>query len=112
MQFDQSGFQAGMAQFVIIVSMCAEWIIVAKIASTMVSGGITDERAFSALNCISNDLYNRLDTNLEAYINSRIHLSDPNSRICSPLPHFLMNSCRQGSRLSKFTTGCIERLNS
>jgi hypothetical protein len=32
----------------------------------MVSGSVSDERAFSAMNFIKNDLRNRLDTNLEA----------------------------------------------
>jgi hypothetical protein len=32
----------------------------------MVSGSVSDERTFSAMNFIKNDLCNRLDTNLEA----------------------------------------------
>jgi hypothetical protein len=32
----------------------------------MVSGSVSDKRAFSAMNFIKNDLRNRLDTNLEA----------------------------------------------
>jgi hypothetical protein len=46
----------------------SEWIIVTKMALAMVSGSVSDERTFSAMNCIKNDLRNRLDTNLEAWL--------------------------------------------
>jgi hypothetical protein len=59
-------FWRSMAQFDIIPRKCSEWIIVAKLALTMVSGSVSDGRAFSAMNSTKNDLRNRLDTNLEA----------------------------------------------
>jgi hypothetical protein len=59
-------FWRSMSSFEVIPQKCSEWIKVAKIALTMVSGSVADERAFSAMNFIKNDLRNRLDTNLEA----------------------------------------------
>jgi hypothetical protein len=38
-----------------------------KVALTMISGSFENERAFSAMNFIKNDLRNWLDTNLEAW---------------------------------------------
>jgi hypothetical protein len=59
-------FCRSMAQFDIIPMKCSEWIIVTKMALAMVSGSVSDERAFAAMYFIKNDLRNRLDTNLEA----------------------------------------------
>jgi hypothetical protein len=72
--------------------------IVAKKALAMVSGSLSDERAFSAMKFIKNDLLYGLDTNLEACLLCT-------SSHCSPLPHFLMNSCSRGSRACKLPTG-------
>jgi hypothetical protein len=43
-------FWRSMAQFDIIRKKCSEWIIVTKMALAMVSGSVSDERAFSAMN--------------------------------------------------------------
>lgn len=55
-----------MHSFETISISCSEWVIAANIVLTMISGSVADERAFSAMKFIKNDLRNRLDVNLEA----------------------------------------------
>jgi hypothetical protein len=45
-----------MGQFDMIPRKCSEWITVARIALTKVRGSVSDERAFSSLNFMKNDL--------------------------------------------------------
>jgi hypothetical protein len=59
-------FWRSTAQFDIIPRKSSEWIIVTKMGLAMVSGSVSDERAFSVMKFRKNDLSNGLDTNLEA----------------------------------------------
>jgi hypothetical protein len=55
-----------MAQCDVLPRKCSEWVIAARIALIMVSGSVSDERAFPTMNFLKNDPCNRLNTNLEA----------------------------------------------
>lgn len=61
-------FWRSLDQFETVRKLCPSWFVAAQIALTVVSGSVADERVFSAMNFVKNDLRNRLSTHLESCV--------------------------------------------
>jgi hypothetical protein len=57
-----------LSQFATIRHLCPQWFTAAEICLTVVCGSVADERVFSAMNFIKNDIRNRLETHLDACV--------------------------------------------